>query len=1313
MVAAPAQTRIQVCRAWSQTFRPRVSNEFLEAAQEAFPGVFFQAYHPGADEINPHELLAIGRIIAEVHAIAHLAGLYPDDKVEPQEIDFLWGSNREYMLVRSLNTALERAGKAPIVPNVIGEQVVAEDQHRRPILPEGMHAKYGLMVNVYAVGLASQEVTPAWVSTLGYDALIWVGHPFNNLYGKLATAYWIRSVQQVEWYPDTINALYPPHGPCDSMHSAGALSIMQWHVMRTHTIVDGGVAKPLYDAVLFSPRVSRESEVHATRASEHMIFELDIPDVSQQLNWIRLYIPTPLQGAAIAALDNWLAWGIGSLSKTHVILHKADFSMAVRFLTNKGRQQYSFRGLQTEIDRVLSNPRERPDFCYLEQRLPERFLHYRWHLAIAAFVFDARSQAMTVEAVQRNYGPVFHASNAAVRGIDMPLIASGVSNWPIVLGLCGFAHLCLVRAPILGRPYRALVKTTSELVTRVLCVNFSFAHFWVRRVEVVAAQPTPVAVVPVKPPPPPPGPGLGDLAWQVADLAVEATSVGVRVTQDVVCDPNPVNGLPLYSTVIFAPLVEEGLKLLAHRCGGNRGWWLSCAALGFLDVVGNANPHVARDPLDFVAALIRAVGQHAFFGYFRYPIAVLLHGANNLVLHLVWKQIVAEARRPLVLIGTQSTSLPWGIGAVCVVATMAYWLLRRTRTTVDPVVAFDRLWYTDRSGPDAQAQPFPLLALDERRMIVQIPEGHEYVPPASVGPLAKPKLDKTVKIVPAEGRLMGPQGTVGGGYYRIWGHNAPMFRPAGSVENMEAVVYYRLGAQIAHEAQVGAWWEVHQLFAGGCSNLRAASWPIWRRGAETPTLVRIMPEELEMLLLDDPERWTEWLAHIDRDKVERAKFAHEVVLTSPLSVTSSKVRNVQVNVKKDEVLLKYRVVDSDNGMIPRPIHNVDPQLAVTVGPDVYATSKVIKTAWRWDNPMMGVLLSCGRDCFLQTHVKLTLTYGAGLSSADLDAWFAYATTHNGWHILVAGDDSLAVYSFDGVVVFVEGDISKCDHSVRALALAFEYAVLRSAGCSPRTIEFLSANSTATCVAGTRMADGGSVRVQRGPERNTGGVDTTVGNTIVTGGGLLRCCAKCEVDFSDRELTDRIAAHFRGGMAELGLDLKSRVWTGRLADLGTTLWPPSFLKGYWYPTPEGWSWGPLPSRLLKISKIMTDPRRVYWLPKQPKPSHSQAARRHVAALYAGLKPYAWPPVLLDWLRVRADPAWLTPVPIEEWAGDWRPSGHSFTSAPVPDERWIAQAAAWYRVDAEVVEDFLAHLMSLDTGGFSFHPFWVKMALRDYN
>ena len=81
--------------------------------------------------------------------------------------------------------------------------------------------------------------------------------------------------------------------------------------------------------------------------------------------------------------------------------------------------------------------------------------------------------------------------------------------------------------------------------------------------------------------------------------------------------------------------------------------------------------------------------------------------------------------------------------------------------------------------------------------------------------------------------------------------------------------------------------------------------------------------------------------------------------------------------------------------------------------------------------------------------------------------------------------------------------------------------------------------------------------------------------------------------------------FQKSFSVLGLDMKLKTNTPTSC---------SFLKGMWYHTDHGLTWGPLPSRILKLGKSLKDPRILY----KTKDLEYAAARflSDVAASYRG-------------------------------------------------------------------------------------------------
>lgn len=288
---------------------------------------------------------------------------------------------------------------------------------------------------------------------------------------------------------------------------------------------------------------------------------------------------------------------------------------------------------------------------------------------------------------------------------------------------------------------------------------------------------------------------------------------------------------------------------------------------------------------------------------------------------------------------------------------------------------------------------------------------------------------------------------------------------------------------------------------------------------------------------------------------------------------------------------------------------------------------------------------------------------------------------------------------DGTYQIIEGDVSKCDHSVRLSAIESEMAIAGALGMPIHSIEMLLQNQKSVCVIDPRKPGAGEYKVYRETERNTGGTNTTFGNSVVIGMAL---CSSLINDLHEREHINAVADRITAGMAEHGFEMKIRAREGE--HLGDDVWPPSFLKGTWWLGKDGgWHWGPLLSRILKLSKIMSDPRKVYKLPNL-----RYALRVHAASVALAMAPFCVPDEIRSFLsRLGAGPP-AHDVPLEEFedhkvkASGAYPLHHS----------WRTQAAEWYGVDEELIDDWLKSLERTDVGKFNDHPLWPLMAARDY-
>jgi len=220
----------------------------------------------------------------------------------------------------------------------------------------------------------------------------------------------------------------------------------------------------------------------------------------------------------------------------------------------------------------------------------------------------------------------------------------------------------------------------------------------------------------------------------------------------------------------------------------------------------------------------------------------------------------------------------------------------------------------------------------------------------------------------------------------------------------------------------------------------------------------------------------------------------------------------------------------------------------------------------------------------KTHKNFSysLAYAGAATDADLSKWFVrvMANTGNFAAIIVSGDDSFVVVSWEGQLFTFEGDATMYDQSESFGPLGVAWKACRRLGVDSSTIKLLSelAHNSYT-VRSKDPTDQATLRINKRnrPIRDTGGADTSLGNSLVMGLSwfyVFRKMAKAQ-DFSLMNAEKRFQF--------LGLKMKIK----KLDPYQGT-----FLKGMWYHTDQGPYWGPLPSRYFKMGKALRDPREVY-------------------------------------------------------------------------------------------------------------------------
>lgn len=541
--------------------------------------------------------------------------------------------------------------------------------------------------------------------------------------------------------------------------------------------------------------------------------------------------------------------------------------------------------------------------------------------------------------------------------------------------------------------------------------------------------------------------------------------------------------------------------------------------------------------------------------------------------------------------------------------------------------------------------------------------------------------------------------------------NAPMWAPAATDWNKMITVQARLlkPPPLDPAMQQAAWDHAEQYIRAFC--------PLFFQGDPASPGHELIWDDLVQPWFDHFE------AKLQRDRYRAAIKNHRNV-----DLEAVIEKGVETMVKTDEVLarrayeeFKFRDEIHETLVVPemkpRLIAVVSPDIQVAVGPYLYGAAQRMKQYWwlptqiPWkihsEKIQMNKALVTWRSlCFpmdqFPTHISVS--YGSGRSDVDLSEWFSCAMIppYSGVravHIIVAGDDSLVIIHDphpDHPTVFaVEADASMFDQSQSIGPLGFEYHVLHDVGVPWQATKILRDVAFSPYLVDFKCGE--RVRISRAnrPMRDTGGPDTTVGNTVVMMGAWVYAVLQKVFETQTFESTFK----------SLGLDMKLK-YLDDPADA-------TFLKGFWRPSihlsqnSTGWIWGPLPSRILKFGKSWRDPRQLY---PEAKMDPVQAARRFLGDQAEGLAQFNLDPLLEALVKTYRVPGAVPPPP----------SVHKTTASKLLggvtiDQRWVIDwICTRYQCTPEDVHEVMQLIASTDGRPFVFleHPLFEQMVARDY-
>lgn len=467
----------------------------------------------------------------------------------------------------------------------------------------------------------------------------------------------------------------------------------------------------------------------------------------------------------------------------------------------------------------------------------------------------------------------------------------------------------------------------------------------------------------------------------------------------------------------------------------------------------------------------------------------------------------------------------------------------------------------------------------------------------------------------------------------------------------------------------------------------------------------------------------EWISQYPSMQRNRLRLAAEQLRYEPIK--PNEVPATKVDLKTDELLLKssdWRATGAEptaaeDAFLPRPINNVGPKVQFSTGFEINEASnraKSVFTACPW---------SRAPDLFAHYHdleIPVWLVFGS-ITDALLSALFTWAHNDDDHVIIVvAGDDQLLHCRVGNFEIMLEADVSMCDQSLMTGPLEAEYELEQALGVPEETTDVLRAQAHSDLRIQGETFDL-TVSRANNPTRDTGGSNTSLGNTLVVGGA---CC----VAVKTVPLESMCASAFERVTLGLGLKMKVTERSGAGSLIGAT-----FLKMAIYPARmsresqaglaiEVLVMAPLEGRLLKMGKSYRDPRSYF----EGKPTYREAAEAMMHVVAKCYDAYPKTPTykarIERWLRYK--PLKVRPTVRDE---DWKPrmeAGREMHLAwmgdvlidlshmEVDEQAWHDVCLRRYGAAHSDVGRVLAWFQQEEQGVFLQHPLFAAWGLVDY-
>lgn len=1285
--AKRSTTPVSICNQFLSEFEIGCPPEHVKAVREK-TGFNVVPLEVGVRGRNSHYLLAIYRTAATVYTLCQAV------KDGHRDIDIIYHNERDKVLGGKLAAKINSSCEEQVSFNFCDGIVTPADYSRR-MIPAGRNAKSTAAIAVdvyYATETTREPFSLRAVRDYGYNQLYWLAHPFPGQFGTVGTAAWMRRPDgDIVWSSDSVNNWYPPHPACDALHRNSAdghycsFVAHSWSYEKTCVYE---LIKIVTSELIQDPEPIREAPTNWYKTEMKFYGSTGLFS-----KYVLDYLPAIIrQRLPVHTVEL-------CLNQAHVLALRAE-------LGHKGRSHWTFANFQASVSTLLKNDRS---YQLLVETFPLEFLNYQRDLTLFSFGYFAEADASAMRAMRDAYGDSLTAYDVQRRSIN-----TRDANPTVPPYLMGGLLVLLFGYGLWSRRY---TKASSAQWLRAALRWLAARLRWIG-----AKLSIPLRWV---------GNKLGTLASKTYTRSPQANiqSLQDRAANQLARSKALFQSAASTGNEATRKAAEaaqaEANRLLAQvsqlATAPDRGSTLvHCLLLPLVEELIKAIPYVQPFAVMCIAAADcyqyekPGFKEFLFHSFMHYLFAGMGPAAGT-VWHCAWNLFVSKY---------QSTGFK-----LCSSAEALKAIVDRIKgLTLRPVAPTEAEKAVENFDDHYYYTEQPLFKVDDRVLTGHIGLDQSFVPAVNLEPHVEVQLDPRLHVtgdLTAMATERDCKETIG--YYRAYYHNHPMFRPAKTGSNMATVVCCRLLKAVTPPTD--GWWDLaYNAFSNGGYAIGDCDCPRCHLPAISPadSLDEIAIKNLTRLTVDtileapkggayitqmmrefDPhyelsdETLTEWLEHTDRAKRKRYESALETVLNAPLQPASKKVTMCQINIKTDEVLLKVRKDDSTNGSIPRPIHAVDPTVAVTLGPQIHLATKYLKTI-------------LNRQAFGRVgpyHIKIY--FAAGASDVELSKWFTAAVygaddpDTRTITIFVAGDDSLLVTPW-GILT---GDLSACDRTISLEALLAEASVLRDQGVTSGLLEILMASCHATLRASVNSTSNTCVFVTRHWERNTGGVDTTYGNSVcvIQAWHLAVILVLADPPTLGAPLSQQHLSDINTTFTNLGLSLKLRVSELPFRPGAP---PAEFLKGWWLPSTDrdgvvDFAWTFLPSRFLKCSKTLHDPRLT--MRRGDRPSFDVAMARFMDGISSCLLEFGNPPmirrVLTNWQLPGSEHFrwWEEENPI------WVRAAHC--AFQITDDDFLEACAVRYGQEVPFWAEFFELLAEVRVGSVFYHPAWTLLA-ADY-